>query len=46
MGELPGAPLWAQKEVPVELSSGFGLKLSVMTMTPCLVTPTWRTLLI
>lgn len=46
MGELPGAPLWAQKEVPVELSSGFRLKLSAMTMTPCLLTPNWRTLLI
>ena len=46
MGELPGAPLWAQKEVPVELSSGFRLKLLAMTMTPCLLTPTWRTLLI
>lgn len=27
MGELPGAPFWGQKEVPVELSSGFRLKL-------------------
>lgn len=51
-GELPEAPLWAQGEVqgspmvPTEFSSSFRLKLWAINTTPCLWSPTWRTLLI